>query len=767
MSQTIDQVYSDFNVQGVPASGEKKPSKAEIRALLKMIQNSGGQAVTRNTLSALNGVTPPNENYMGIVLTGAEAGYYSRSGGAWVFGRGFPDSVAVWTQTGGSGSAYQVAIGIGIDPSSVALAVFTPDDTNSAGATVNVSGVVRPILSATGAPIAAGELLAGRAAMLVNAADGWRVVSSQSRMTFRGAWASGTSYDRDDLAENGGSIWLALRPSTGVTPTEGADWTLFLPGVSVGDGSITEPKYATGSVSERALGDEAVTRAKQSALLRASDESAPPLHDFNSPEASGLRIRLETPVAVADRVSQGLTFVPQTGEWYYILGAGTDWVDRTNTIVRANASGVVIDYSEDTLLTLGHGQDLNHLYYGGVLTFLCQNTDGDGMTAFTYTNGVAQALGNVRQYVLSDAGTYRHTTIGLSADKRYVVCGYRKQSDGKFYARVFSVNQLLAGATGDRRSDMLFEICMSDSPDYDASAANNQHMQAMSMDGHYIYSLNGYFDTATPKYLNLFRLSDGMLSHKVEITAGKSYAASVGTGTTYEPEGLEWVSGAAGTNPVLFMGMRTGGGPGNVNWAQPLLDTLGAFTVNGDRNPLGISLFFSGGAHDIVKRAGTALQFSDLTAGSVPTVVGALTSGNMLGMTAGFRGGVSSGPELVPFNTSTWTFNRFATRDVLKSRLAVTGASYTVPSDGTESGCVYHVLPATPGTNVAFNLPQDAVQGHEFHIACGGTGVTTLTALGGATINGGATKALTVNQLYTVVCTRNNGGSAAQWMTRA
>lgn len=37
------------------------------------------QAVTRNTLSALNGVMPPNENYMGIVLIGTAADCYSRS----------------------------------------------------------------------------------------------------------------------------------------------------------------------------------------------------------------------------------------------------------------------------------------------------------------------------------------------------------------------------------------------------------------------------------------------------------------------------------------------------------------------------------------------------------------------------------------------------------------------------------------------------------------------------------------------------------------
>lgn len=104
MSQTIDQVFRDFTIEGIPASGEHWPDKKEIRALLKLIQNSGGQSITRNTLAALNGVTPPNENYMGVVLTGAGAGYYSRSGGARVFGRPFPDTMAGVTLTG-SGAA--------------------------------------------------------------------------------------------------------------------------------------------------------------------------------------------------------------------------------------------------------------------------------------------------------------------------------------------------------------------------------------------------------------------------------------------------------------------------------------------------------------------------------------------------------------------------------------------------------------------------------------------------------------------------------------
>ena len=74
MAQTsVDEVFRDFNTPGNPASGDYKPEKPRIRALLKQIMNQGGQAVTRNTYAALSGVTPPTENYMGIVLNyGAE-----------------------------------------------------------------------------------------------------------------------------------------------------------------------------------------------------------------------------------------------------------------------------------------------------------------------------------------------------------------------------------------------------------------------------------------------------------------------------------------------------------------------------------------------------------------------------------------------------------------------------------------------------------------------------------------------------------------------
>jgi hypothetical protein len=44
---------------------------------------------------------------------------------------------------------------------------------------------------------------------------------------FEGTWDSGTSYLTGDIVAYLGSTWLAIDPSTNVTPVEGADWTLI------------------------------------------------------------------------------------------------------------------------------------------------------------------------------------------------------------------------------------------------------------------------------------------------------------------------------------------------------------------------------------------------------------------------------------------------------------------------------------------------------------------------------------------------------------
>ncbi|UXN70885.1 glycoside hydrolase family 55 protein [Devosia neptuniae] len=160
MALSIDQVYRDWNTPSVPSSGDWEPKKPEIRALLKQIQNSGGLSVTRNTFAALSGVTPPTESYMGIVLDDPDAtknGYYSRVAAAWVWERGFPDTVAQVVLSG-SGTVQTGAVGAGVNPASTEIffaKVVTP---NTSALTLSISGgAARSVVNLAGNPLTAGE----------------------------------------------------------------------------------------------------------------------------------------------------------------------------------------------------------------------------------------------------------------------------------------------------------------------------------------------------------------------------------------------------------------------------------------------------------------------------------------------------------------------------------------------------------------------------------------------------------------------------------
>ena len=160
MALTVDATYRDYNTAGVPASGDFKPKKPEIRALLKQIQNAGGMSVTRNTYTALAGVTPPTENYMGIVLDDADPelnGYYSRVDAAWVWERGFPDTFGQVTLAG-SGTVQTGSVAAGVNPGDL-LVYFAVVGTENTGAmTLAISGeTARDVVNASGAALSAGE----------------------------------------------------------------------------------------------------------------------------------------------------------------------------------------------------------------------------------------------------------------------------------------------------------------------------------------------------------------------------------------------------------------------------------------------------------------------------------------------------------------------------------------------------------------------------------------------------------------------------------
>lgn len=160
MVDDIGTVFRDFNNINDPASGEYEPEKPRIRGLLRSIRNSSGLAITRNTLAALTAVTPPTEDYMGVVLDDPDPsnnGYYSRVAAAWVWERGFPDTFARVT-LGGTANAQTGSVAAGVDPASTEVFFATVGTANTGPMTLSIDGeTARDVVNAAGNALSAGE----------------------------------------------------------------------------------------------------------------------------------------------------------------------------------------------------------------------------------------------------------------------------------------------------------------------------------------------------------------------------------------------------------------------------------------------------------------------------------------------------------------------------------------------------------------------------------------------------------------------------------
>lgn len=73
---------------------------------------------------------------------------------------------------------------------------------------------------------------------------------------FRGAWSNVTAYAAGDIVTRAGSSWLAIAPSTGVTPVEGATWTaVALAGTSGGVASVNGDSGPNVTLDQDEVGD--------------------------------------------------------------------------------------------------------------------------------------------------------------------------------------------------------------------------------------------------------------------------------------------------------------------------------------------------------------------------------------------------------------------------------------------------------------------------------------------------------------------------------
>lgn len=161
MALDIDTVYRDNIVKGDIHSGAHDPDKAEIRALLKALFGfAGNPAVVKLTAAALAAVTPADENYGGVVLNDPDptkSGLWYRSGGAWVWGRGFPDTFA-YISLAGAANAQTGAVSAGVNPGTVLVYFATVSTENTGPMTLSISGgTARDVVNAAGNALSAGE----------------------------------------------------------------------------------------------------------------------------------------------------------------------------------------------------------------------------------------------------------------------------------------------------------------------------------------------------------------------------------------------------------------------------------------------------------------------------------------------------------------------------------------------------------------------------------------------------------------------------------
>lgn len=159
MVDDIGTVFRDFNNINDPASGDYEPEKARIRKLLRDIEARSGLVISRSTLAALNAVAATT-NYRGIVFDDpnpSNNGYYYASGGAWVFGRGFPDTFAALTLAGPA-NAQTGSVNAGVAPSEAVVFFALVTTANTSSMTLSIDGETpRDVVSAAGTPLAAGQ----------------------------------------------------------------------------------------------------------------------------------------------------------------------------------------------------------------------------------------------------------------------------------------------------------------------------------------------------------------------------------------------------------------------------------------------------------------------------------------------------------------------------------------------------------------------------------------------------------------------------------
>lgn len=222
-------VFRNFVVDGVAASGDHEPDKAEIRALLERyetIATSGAIAVA--TKAELDTITDKTDAFPGFVYADATAGNngvysWDDSGNAWVKLRGLPDTFAKVT-LGGTANAQTGTLTAGVDPATVQIYFAVVTTENTGAMTLSIGGeTARDVVNAAGNALSAGEWT-GRPLFYLNDGGDYQLLNDPGSAA---AAAQSASDAADTLASFNAKYLGALADDTaantaaGGSPAEG------------------------------------------------------------------------------------------------------------------------------------------------------------------------------------------------------------------------------------------------------------------------------------------------------------------------------------------------------------------------------------------------------------------------------------------------------------------------------------------------------------------------------------------------------------------
>lgn len=258
MALTPRHVFRYFKTDGVPSSGKHNPVKAEIIQLLEQLFGvSRGGWVVAQTLADLNGVTPEDQNDGGVVFNDPDPtnnGYYSREAGAWVKGRGFPDTFAR-VSLSGSGAAQTGEVEPGVNPADAQVFFAKVATANTGAMTLSISGeTARDVVNAAGNALSAGEWT-GTVLFFLNGDGDYQLLIDAGAAAAAAQSASAAELARDQAQAAASSVspteFPSIAAAEALTPVSASDFIRVSGYTTAGDGGgalykkvASEPAHA-------------------------------------------------------------------------------------------------------------------------------------------------------------------------------------------------------------------------------------------------------------------------------------------------------------------------------------------------------------------------------------------------------------------------------------------------------------------------------------------------------------------------------------------